>query len=207
MPPAGLTPGRLLRYSIGKKARPPGGERGTAVNYLFVIDYQKDFVDGALGFPGAEKLDALIAARVREYGPGRVFFTQDTHGEDYLQTREGRHLPVVHCVRGTPGWENYGLTGQALREVGAVGIEKCSFGMDLADPATLAKLPREAGRIELCGLVSSICVLSNAAVLQAHYPPAQLTVDARLTGSFDPAMHKACLDLMENSLQVEVTHR
>lgn len=63
--------------------------------YLFVIDYQNDFVDGALGFPGAEKLDAGIAAKVREYGPGRVFFTRDTHFENYLETREGRNLPVL----------------------------------------------------------------------------------------------------------------
>ena len=70
--------------------------------YLFVIDYQKDFVDGALGFPGAEKLDAGIAAKVRTYGPGRVIFTRDTHFENYLQTREGRLLPVVHCIKGTP---------------------------------------------------------------------------------------------------------
>ena len=90
---------------------------------LFVIDYQNDFVDGALGFPGAEKLDAAIAARVRAYGSGRVWYTQDTHFENYLETREGRHLPVPHCLRGTPGWENYGETAKALRVVGAVGIE------------------------------------------------------------------------------------
>ena len=108
-----------------------GRERMDAgMDCLFVIDYQKDFVDGALGFPGAEKLDAAIAARVREYGPGRVWFTQDTHTPDYLSTREGALLPVIHCVRGTPGWENYGQTAAALAEVGAVGIEKPSFGMD-----------------------------------------------------------------------------
>ena len=76
--------------------------------YLFVIDYQKDFVDGALGFPGAEKLDAGIAAKVRQYGKGHVIFTRDTHFENYLETREGRNLPIVHCVKGTPGWELYG---------------------------------------------------------------------------------------------------
>ena len=77
---------------------------------LFVIDYQKDFVDGALGFAGAEKLDAAIAQRVREYGKGHVWFTRDTHTADYLNTREGRHLPVVHSLRGSDGWQNYGET-------------------------------------------------------------------------------------------------
>ena len=173
---------------------------------LFVIDYQNDFVDGALGFAGAEKLDALIARRVREYGPGRVWFTRDTHFEEYLTTREGRHLPVPHCIKGTPGWENYGETAKALEEVGAVGINKLTFGMDVADPAILALLPESADRIELCGLVSNICVVSNAAVLQGHYPNAQLVVDADLTASFAPDLHEMVLDVLAG-LQVEVLNR
>lgn len=176
------------------------------MNCLFVIDYQKDFVDGALGFPGAEKLDGLIAARVREYGPGRVWFTRDTHGEDYLRTREGESLPVVHCVRGTPGWENYGETAKALEEVGAVGIDKPSFGLDTGDPKVLAALPEEAERIELCGLVSNICVVSNAAVLQSRYPQARIVVDARLTASFDPGLHEKTLDVLAG-LQAELLNR
>ena len=173
---------------------------------LFVIDYQNDFVDGALGFPGAEKLDAAIAQRVRDYGPGRVWYTQDTHFENYLETREGRHLPMPHCLRGTHGWENYGETAKALREVGAVGIEKLTFGLDAGDPAVLAKLPGEAERIEVCGLVSNICVVSNAVTLQSRYPAAQLVVDARLTASFDPALHEKTLDVLAG-LQVEVLNR
>ena len=170
---------------------------------LFVIDYQNDFVDGALGFPGAETLDAAIAARVRAYGPGRVWYTQDTHFENYLETREGRHLPVPHCLRGTPGWENYGETAKALREVGAVGIEKLTFGLDAGDPAVLAKLPGEAERIEVCGLVSNICVVSNAVVLQSRYPEATITVDASLTDSFDKKLHEEVLDVL-TGFQVKV---
>ena len=173
---------------------------------LFVIDYQNDFVDGALGFPGAEALDAAIAARVREYGPGRVWFTQDTHDADYLSTREGRFLPVVHCVKGTRGWENYGETAKALQEVGAVGIEKSVFGMDTGDPAVLAALPAQADRIELCGLVSNICVVSNAVVLQSRYPQAVIAVDAHLTASADPALHEKTLDVL-TGLQAQVTGR
>ena len=170
---------------------------------LFVIDYQRDFVDGALGFPGAETLDDAIARRVRDYGPGRVWFTRDTHGPDYLSTREGRRLPIPHCLRGTPGWENYGRTAQALEAVGAVGVEKAAFGLD---PAVLALLPKTAERIELCGLVSSICVISNAAVLQGHYPGAQLTIDAALTAGPDPKLHQETLDVLEG-LQVEIRNR
>lgn len=173
---------------------------------LFVIDYQKDFVDGALGFPGAEKLDAAIAARVRAYGKGKVWFTSDTHGADYLGTREGKALPVTHCVKGTPGWENYGETAKALAEVEAVGIEKTAFGMDVGDPAVAALLPKETERIELCGLVSNICVVSNAVVLQSHYPQAEIVVDARLTAGADPALHEKALDVL-GGLQAKVLNR
>lgn len=174
--------------------------------YLFVIDYQVDFVDGALGFPGAEKLDRLIAEKILSYGPGRVYFTRDTHFEDYLQTREGRNLPVVHCVRGTPGWQVYGQTAQALAQVGAVAIDKLSFGMDVSDPATAAVLPERADEIELVGLVSNICVVSNAVTLQSKYPQAAITVDAACTDSFDKGLHEKVLDVLQG-LQVQVQNR
>ncbi len=174
--------------------------------YLFVIDYQKDFVDGALGFPGAEKLDEKIAAKVRQYGKGRVFFTRDTHFENYLETREGKKLPVVHCVKGTPGWEVYGETAKALQEVEAPGIDKLVFGMDVTDPATAAVLPENAGEIELVGLVSNICVVSNAVVLQSRYPEATILVDAACTDSFDKALHEKVLDVLEG-FQVKVLGR
>ena len=174
--------------------------------YLFVIDYQNDFVDGALGFPGAETLDAGIAAKVREYGAGNVLFTRDTHFENYLDTREGKLLPVVHCIKGTPGWEVYGETAKALAEVNASAIDKLVFGMDVTDPATAAVLPESADEIELVGLVSNICVVSNACVLQAKYPEARIIVDAKLTASMDPAMHRKVLDVLEG-FQVKVINR
>ena len=130
--------------------------------YLFVIDYQNDFVDGALGFPGAEKLDEKIAAKVRAYGKGHVLFTRDTHFENYLTTREGRNQPVEHCIKGSHGWESYGETAKALAEVDAPAIDKLVFGMDVSDPAIAAVLPEAADEIELVGLVSNICVVSIA---------------------------------------------
>ena len=171
--------------------------------YLFVIDYQKDFVDGALGFPGAEKLDEKIAARVREYGKGRVLFTRDTHFENYLQTREGRNLPVVHCVKGTDGWQVYGETAKALAEVEAPAIDKLVFGMDISDPAVAAVLPEHADEIELVGLVSNICVVSNAVVLQSKYPEATILVNAPCTDSFDKDLHAKVLDVLKG-FQVKV---
>lgn len=174
--------------------------------YLFVIDYQNDFVDGALGFPGAETLDEKIAAKIRAYGKGRVFFTRDTHYADYLDTREGKNLPVVHCVKGTPGWQIYGQTAQALEEVEASAIDKLSFGMDLSDPAVASVLPESADEIELVGLVSNICVLSNAVVLQSRYPQATVTVDAACTASFDRDLHEKVLDVL-TGIQVRVMNR
>lgn len=174
--------------------------------YLFVIDYQNDFVDGALGFPGAEKLDGPIAEKIRAYGKGRVFFTRDTHFENYLETREGKNLPVVHCIKGTPGWQVYGETAKALEEVEARAIDKLVFGMDISDPATAAVLPESADEIELVGLVSNICMVSNAVVLQSKYPEATMIVDAACTDSFDKGLHEKVLDVLQG-FQVSVLHR
>lgn len=174
--------------------------------YLFVIDYQNDFVDGALGFPGAERLDAPIAAKIRAYGKGRVLFTRDTHFENYLQTREGRNLPVEHCIQGTHGWEVYGETAKALQEVEAKAIDKLVFGMDVTDPATAAVLPEAADEIELVGLVSNICVVSNAVVLQSRYPESTIIVDASCVDSFDKEMNEKVLDVLA-SFQVKVINR
>ena len=174
--------------------------------YLFVIDYQNDFVDGALGFADAEKLDEKIAAKVRQYGEGKVLFTRATHFENYLQTREGRNLPVPHCIKGSFGWEVYGETAKALAEVEAKAIDKLVFGMDVTDPAIAAVLPETADEIELVGLVSNICVVSNAAVLQSKYPEATVIVDASCTDSFDKALHEKVLDVLAG-FQVSVINR
>lgn len=174
--------------------------------YLFVIDYQNDFVDGALGFPGAEMLDAKIADKVRAYGKGKVLFTRDTHFDHYLSTREGKNLPIPHCIKGTKGWEIYGETAKALAEVEAAAIDKLVFGMDVTDPAVAAVLPVTADAIELVGLVSNICVVSNAVVLQSRYPEATITVDAACTDSFDKSLHEKVLDVLEG-LQVQVINR
>ena len=168
--------------------------------YLFVIDYQNDFVDGALGFPGAEMLDGKIAAKIRAYGKGHVLFTRDTHFDNYLETR------VKHCVKGTHGWQVYGETAKALEEVNAAAIDKLVFGMDVTAPATAEVLPKHADEIELVGLVSNICVVSNAVVLQSKYPEATIIVDAACTDSFDKTLHEKVLDVLEG-FQVKVIGR
>lgn len=172
---------------------------------LLVVDYQVDFVSGALGFAGAELLDRPISEKIKEYGKGNVFYTLDTHFDNYLDTKEGKNLPVPHCIKGTAGWEVYGETKQALFDADAVCIEKRSFGIDLTDE-TLSKLPRAVDSVEIVGLVSNICVISNAVILNTLYSDAEITVDAALTASFDDMLNKEALDVM-SGLQINVINR
>ena len=168
---------------------------------LVVVDYQKDFVDGALGFPGAEKLEPLILAKIDECrrNGGQVIFTLDTHAEDYLDTSEGKKLPVAHCVKGTPGHGLYGrIAGAVLPE--DVVIEKPAFGsLELAD--YLRRLSPE--EVELCGLVTNICVVSNAVVAKAALPESRIVVDSAACACADPAAHENALAVMRG-VQIDV---
>lgn len=171
---------------------------------LIVVDYQKDFVDGALGFPGAERLDPLIAQRIADYRAAGddVAFTHDTHGSDYAHTQEGRKLPPAHCLFGTPGWELYGETGAAHRPSDPVFRKPTFPSLELAEWLK----GRSYAQVELCGLVSHICVLTNAVMVKAALPETEILVDARLTASYDPALHEKALDVLEG-IQITVTHR
>lgn len=170
---------------------------------LIVVDYQNDFVDGSLGFPGAELLESPICGKILSYKEAgqTVVFTMDTHEENYLATREGRNLPVPHCLAGTNGWELYGRV-KDLSE-GCLCFEKKTFGSD-----QLFDYLRENAfdRIELVGLVSNICVLVNAALAGAASAESIISVDASCTASFDPSLHEKTLDVL-SGIQVEVTNR
>ena len=178
---------------------------------LVVVDYQKDFVDGALGFPGAEKLDAGIAAKIRNYAQNGDFIVQtmDTHHADYLTTREGKHLPVMHCIDGADGWQTYGETAKAIAEVENGPcfhrINKATFPVHPQDMMGLLSWigENEITHIEFVGLVSNICVISNICVFQGAFPLAQVVVDTNLIASFDPKAHEAVLEVMR-TLQVEL---
>jgi nicotinamidase-related amidase len=171
---------------------------------LIVVDYQKDFVDGALGFPGAEALAGPIAARIQAYRDrgDTVIFTLDTHTGDYLNTQEGRRLPVPHCIQDTDGWQLYGAVARAALETDR------RFRKPAFPSWELGEYLKEQGfsQVELCGLVSNICVLSNAVVAKAALPEAEILVDARLTASGDSGLHEKALDVLEG-LQVTVLNR
>lgn len=172
---------------------------------LLVVDYQKDFVDGALGFPGAEQLDGPIAQKIAAYHSAGddVAFTLDTHQANYLDTQEGRKLPVPHCLMNSEGWQLYGRTGQALDKSRDMVVCKPAF-----PSLWLGGWLKQQGydAVELVGLVSYLCVLSNAIMVKAALPEAELTVDAACTAGPDSGLHAKALDLME-ALQMTVINR
>ena len=172
-------------------------------NCLVVIDYQKDFVDGSLGTNEAQQIDSAVAreiAKCRDEG-WDVVFTMDTHGEDYLETSEGKHLPVVHCVRGTDGHALAEAAHRGRIEKDRV-IEKPTFGSQELYELLKREQP---GRIELIGLVTDICVLTNAVLAKTACPEAEVLVDASCCAGTTPEMHDAALRVLE-SLQVEVVN-
>ena len=171
---------------------------------LIVVDYQNDFVNGSLGFSGAELLDSLIYQKIFEYkfAGNDVIYTFDTHGADYLHTEEGKNLPVEHCIKGTPGYELYGKVGSIFDSSIDKYFEKNTFpSLDLAN--YLKNLNYNYEEVELCGLVSNICVISNAIMVKAALPNAHIVVDHNLTASFDQKLNEETFDILKG-LQVEV---
>ena len=171
---------------------------------LVVVDYQKDFVDGALGFAGAEALDERIAAKVKAYlaNEDKVVVTLDTHDEEYSRTQEGRKLPVRHCLRESDGWRIFGETAALVEDCRA--FEKPTFGSgQLFDYLRSSQCFEQ---IELCGLVTNMCVLSNAVLAKCAQPEVRIVVDAAACAAPDQEMHQAALKVLEG-LQVEVINK
>ena len=169
---------------------------------LVVVDMQKDFIDGALGFDGADKVIPGIVSKIKgfEEAGDEVVYTLDTHFENYMETQEGKNLPVPHCIKGSDGWdlcdELKGLLSD--RKV----FEKPTFGsMELAK--YLEENAQDISSVEVCGLVSNICVVSNAVIAKAACPEAEIIVDSSLTASFAPDLHQATMDVLKG-LQVTV---
>ncbi|WP_027868590.1 cysteine hydrolase family protein [Eubacterium sp. AB3007] len=168
---------------------------------LVVIDMQNDFVDGSLGTAEAEAIVENVKQKIRTYAPEDVFATMDTHGEDYMNTQEGENLPVLHCIKGTEGWEI--RSDIAALMPGARIYEKPTFGSTrlAADLADIAR--EEEIRIELIGLCTDICVVSNALLLKAMMPEVEISVDASCCAGVTPEKHLAALETMR-SCQIQV---
>lgn len=168
---------------------------------LLVIDMQTDFVDGALGSAEAVAIVPNVLREIAKYDKNDVIATRDTHPEEYMQTREGRYLPVPHCIKGTPGWELHPEIAPALE--GCLVIDKPTFGStELCNH--IVKLAKDDDiEVTLIGLCTDICVVSNALLIKAALPEIDVRVIADACAGVSPESHKAALTTMK-MCQIEV---
>lgn len=165
-------------------------------HFLIVVDIQKDFVDGALGTPEAVAMIENAAEKIRSFD-GDIFVTFDTHFENYMDTAEGRKLPVPHCIKGTPGWQLNETVAAALAKKSYTPVEKLTFGSVDLPGMVKAAAAGEDFDITLIGLCTDICVVSNALILKAAFPEREIYVDAACCAGVTPATHNAALDTMK----------
>ena len=162
---------------------------------LVVVDMQNDFVSGALGTKEAVGIVDKVAAKIESF-EGRIFATLDTHHQDYLDTAEGKKLPVPHCHKDSDGWLLNEKIMYALSEKNYRTIEKETFGsIRLAEEIGRILEEREV-QVELVGLCTDICVVSNALLLKAYFPEMPVSVDASCCAGVTPGSHEAALETM-----------
>lgn len=164
---------------------------------LIVIDMQNDFVTGALANEEAQKIVAGVEAKIQSYQKNGlpVFFTRDTHGDDYMQTQEGAMLPVPHCLKGSEGWQIMDSLKPYVTE-GAV-LDKPSFGCIELPRWLESKLGEKPEEIELCGVCTDICVISNAMILKAAFPETRVRVSGSCCAGVTPESHSNALKAMK----------
>lgn len=158
---------------------------------LVVVDMQKDFIDGSLGTKEAQAIVNPVIEKMKTYKKSDIYVTRDTHGEDYLDTAEGKKLPVVHCVKGTEGWQLHPEI-EALAEPAHV-IDKPTFGSLKLMELLKQENEKEPLEIELAGLCTDICVVSNALLLKAAMPENTIRVDPSCCAGVTSASHQAAL--------------
>lgn len=155
---------------------------------LIVVDMQNDFIDMALGTPEAVAILPAVKAKIATYAAAghEILYTRDTHEENYLDTPEGRKLPVKHCIRGTAGWQ----IADGLYREGCRIIDKPNFGWPHWQEEALED-------VELIGLCTDICVVSNALIIKASFPDAKVSVDPACCAGVTPETHDAALTTMK----------
>ncbi|MBQ7972515.1 MAG: cysteine hydrolase [Lachnospiraceae bacterium] len=166
---------------------------------LIVIDMQNDFIDMALGTKEAVSIVPGVASKITDGNWDKIYVTYDTHGENYMETSEGKNLPVPHCIKGSKGWELNGEVEAALSKVACpvVRVEKPTFGS-----VQLAALIGEDCKatectVELVGLCTDICVVSNALLLKANYPELPISLDSSCVAAVTPESNEAALTTMK----------
>ena len=170
---------------------------------LIVVDMQKDFVDGALGSDEAVAIVDNVVNKIKNHD-GDIIVTYDTHFENYMDTQEGKNLPVLHCIKGTKGWELDDKVQQALNEKVYTTIEKLTFGSTKLPQYIADNYNPEEIEIELIGLCTDICVVSNALLLKANFLETKVSVDADCCAGVTVDSHNAALLTMK-MCQVNVT--
>ena len=170
---------------------------------LVVVDMQKDFVDGALGTAEAVDIVDNVVEKITNFD-GEIFVTYDTHFENYSETAEGKKLPVPHCIKGTDGWKLNEKIQAALSSKKYTSIEKTTFGsVDL--PKQISDCVGEDDfSVELIGLCTDICVVSNALILKANFPEKEIYVDAKCCAGVTPDSHDSALTTMK-MCQINIT--
>lgn len=166
--------------------------------YLIVVDMQNDFVTGSLGTEEAKAIRSRVLHKVRDF-KGNVIFTLDTHNEDYLNTQEGKRLPVSHCIKGTEGWELIPELKEIQVSDNYMTFEKNTFGSRSLAGYLSDKYGRgEVESVELIGLCTDICVVSNALLIKAYMPELSVMVDASCCAGVTQDKHEAALRTMES---------
>ncbi len=163
---------------------------------LVVVDMQNDFVDGVLGSAQATAIVDNVVNKIENFD-GDIIATYDTHFENYMQTNEGKHLPVPHCIKGTDGWELNGKVKTALESKGYTPIEKITFGSIELPDTVKSLVGDEDFSLELIGLCTDICVVSNALLLKASFPETEISVDSACCAGVSVVTHYAALDTMK----------
>ena len=167
------------------------------MRYLIVVDMQVDFITGSLGSKDAKAIVPAVVNKVKNFA-GRVIFTRDTHFDNYLQTQEGTKLPVVHCIKDTAGWQ---ICDELKPYVKTVVDKETFASMDL--PRIIKDFGENIEKIELCGLCTDICVISNAMILKAAFPETPVEVDAACCAGVNKERHNTALDAMR-AVQIEI---
>ena len=167
------------------------------MKYLIVVDMQVDFITGSLGSELAVAIVPNVVEKVRNFA-GKVIFTRDTHFEDYMNTQEGKNLPVPHCIKDSDGWQ----ICDELKPYADIVVDKLTFG-SIELPKLLESLGEPIEKIELCGLCTDICVISNAMVLKAAFPEIPITVDSSCSAGVTVESHNTALDAMR-AVQIEI---
>ena len=170
---------------------------------LIVVDMQNDFIDAALGTPEAVAIVEAVKEKIRSYPSEDVIATMDTHGEKYMETQEGKYLPVPHCIKGSDGWQIRPEIAELL--AGAKIYEKPTFGSTAMAEDLKEIAGKEEIELELIGLCTDICVVSNALLLKAMMPEVRISVDAACCAGVTPEKHLAALETMR-SCQIQVVN-